>query len=51
MGFMTKKCSYCGMELNDHNTMERMGQKFCSDEHANKYWEYKKNSRNAHGGC
>jgi hypothetical protein len=51
MGLFNKKCAYCGMALESHNTLERMGKIFCSDEHADKYWEYKKNSHNSHSGC
>jgi hypothetical protein len=51
MGFFTRKCAYCGMKLDNHASLERMGKKFCSDEHAEKYWEYRNNSQDAHSGC
>jgi hypothetical protein len=51
MGLFKKKCAYCGTLLDDFNTMERMGKKFCSEEHANDYWDYRQTTQNSHGGC
>ncbi|MFH0897866.1 MAG: hypothetical protein V1850_07485 [Candidatus Bathyarchaeota archaeon] len=37
-GLFHKKCAYCGVQLKGSGSIERMGKKFCSDEHADAYW-------------
>ncbi len=39
-----KKCAYCGKRLEGTSYISRMGKNFCSNEHADAYWEYKKNA-------
>lgn len=51
MGLFSKKCAYCGTKLAEGKIVERMGKKFCCEEHANKYWEYKKQAKGKRGGC
>ncbi|MFQ6128519.1 MAG: hypothetical protein ACE5QW_06415 [Thermoplasmata archaeon] len=49
MALFKKKCAYCGMELSGSDLVERMGRKFCSVDHADRYLSSE--SRSAHGGC
>ncbi len=37
MGLFTKKCAWCGAELGNPRYVERMGKRFCSEEHAQSY--------------
>ncbi len=37
MALFAKKCAWCGMKLENPNYVERMGKRFCSEEHANQY--------------
>lgn len=37
MGLFTKKCAWCGTKLGNPDYVERMGKRFCSEEHAQEY--------------
>jgi len=41
MGLFGKKCAYCGKKL-EGAYVTRMGKDFCTEQHADAYWEYKK---------
>ncbi len=40
MGLFTKKCAWCGAKLGNPDYVERMGKRFCSEDHAERYLEY-----------
>gem|GEM_PF-5601002 len=37
MGLFTRKCAWCGARLANPTYVERMGNRFCSEEHAESY--------------
>ncbi len=39
MALFGKKCAWCGMRLEGNGGLERMGKQFCSEGHANSYFE------------
>lgn len=53
MGLLTKKCAWCGAKLGNPDYVERMGKRFCSEEHAKSYLEQVRSSAGAGGsdGC
>ncbi len=49
----TRKCAWCGAKLGNPDYVERMGKRFCSEDHANQYLEQTRaqGAGNASGGC
>ncbi len=39
MGLFSRKCAWCGAKLPNPTYVERMGKRFCSEDHAQQYLE------------
>ena len=52
MGLFGKKCAYCGKKL-EGAYVTRMDKYFCTEQHADAYWEYKKKAEEgkSSSGC
>ncbi|HLB99823.1 MAG TPA: hypothetical protein VJL33_00690 [Candidatus Bathyarchaeia archaeon] len=48
--FFKKKCAYCGKSLEGTTFVTRMSKDFCTEQHADAYWEYKKKAEENGGG-
>ncbi len=51
MALFGKKCAWCGMNVESHGAVERMGKQFCSEEHANSYLEQMRAQSTAKAGA
>lgn len=54
MSLFGRKCAWCGVKLGNPTYVERMGKRFCSEDHAGRYLEQMKAqgaSEQSGGGC
>ena len=53
LALFRKKCAWCGAILSNPNYVERMSNRFCSEEHAQQYLEQERATGGAGGadGC
>ena len=49
LGLFSRKCAWCGAKLPNPSYVERMGNRFCSEDHAKRYLEQER-VRSAGGG-
>lgn len=52
MSLFAKKCAWCGAKLGNPTYVERMGKRFCSEDHANQYLaQMRAQGANEDSGC
>ena len=52
MGLFGRKCAWCGAKVGNPGHVERMGKRFCSEDHAQQYLQQTSaRAASSDGGC